>query len=117
MGIRRDEFSDVLLDAHRAAVAGDIEALRGIWRRQESMFTDGGQLRCSLGNPSVETFRETLGWQGEDATESEISDVQRVVRARLAGHPMTNNFDPTPPRERAGTAARAPDLTAWARRA
>jgi hypothetical protein len=98
MGV--DRGGCVLFDAHRAAATGNIEALRGIWRRQEVYFTSEAPLMTLPAASPLPHLREVQGWQGMAYGDDELEEAARRIRRRLAPR-GGNSMDPTPPAERA----------------
>jgi len=116
MGAKRGAESEILFDSHRAAIRGDLDALRRIWRAQEAMFRDKTQPKYERQGAPVAQFREVLGWQERVATDLEAVEAVQTVRQRLASRALSNGWDPTPPheRERQSAPARAGSLATWA---
>ncbi|MGN6525794.1 MAG: hypothetical protein ACTHL8_05350 [Burkholderiaceae bacterium] len=103
--------ADVLLNAHRAAVAGDVASLRGIWPQQQRFFEEAPPPRGKLPE-AIEMIRS---WHREEFDQTSLENVLggmgmrlTIVPGRHHGRPRPKYAYPAP-----GQPLRDPDARPW----
>ena len=87
VNVHPDAGGAVLYDAHRAAAVGDLDALRGIWRRQENYFRSESPFATDRSSGPLPKLRAMQEWQGMSFADDHLEQAARRIQGRLTIRP------------------------------
>lgn len=80
---------DAIADGHRSAAAGELEQLRGMWRRQQAFFEDGVTSpkvdAGSLEEELLKSVQRIQRWQSLQFDDEQLSSAINEMASRVRG--------------------------------